>query len=792
MTDTIFPPIAAKINHSSTVHGDIIIDPYAWLRDQDWPSIQNQEIINYLETENEYTASIMFEYAELNNSIFEEIKSRIALDDYTVPYRDGDYEYYTRITNGQQYWVSFRKNIHTGIEEITLDQNQLSDGKEYFALGASAISRDDKLIAYSVDYNGNEHYTILIKNLQTGTMLQDEIPNSIGPIVWNGISDGFFYTSVTQNWRTKEVKFHTLGHHHDYDETIYFEPDIDGQDSTFGVHIRKSADEKLLFIYVESKDIREVYYRQIDPCQQDDEHDIDKLPNKNAGKLHKIVAREQGKIYQVVHHHGYFYALTNDVGPNFRLVRISAEEAKERESMLYDSMDLNAEAYGWKEIIAMSNNEYLNGIFTYDKHIVLASSNTITGLELITVYSVKLNDNKSAGDNTQIHSNSSLKPARNDELVMLKQLAFPDAAYSLSLIYTTFDAKALRYEYSSLRMPYSIFEINFSDLESAEGAAKRPTTESEYGSILKRSFAGGVNPDDYEVKRTYIPSEKEHNVLIPVSIVKRKEQDLKGKDAINSKTEAHPLLLYGYGSYGVAMSPFFRSSIFSLLDRGFTFAIAHIRGGDELGRAWYESAKFMTKKRTFEDFISVANGLVHLGYTKHEHMIIHGGSAGGMLVGACLNISPSICAAAVAEVPFVDVLNTMLDGDLPLTPGEYNEWGNPSDSKEYYEYIKSYSPYDNVKKQSYPPMLVTAGLHDPRVTYWEPAKWVAKLRDMKTDNNNLLLKIEMTHGHRGASGRFDRFKEVSFMYTFMLMSLNMADIIEGGDKNKERAREDLS
>ncbi len=744
----VSPPIAKQILNSCAIHDDIITDCYEWLRDKNWPNVNDQDVLQYLKDENSYTDDVMKQHQALNDQIFQEIKSLISLKDFTVPYIDSEYEYYSKIEEEQEYWVHFRKHIKSAIEQIVIDSNTLSKDKDYFSLGISEVSPNHELVAYSVDYTGDEHYTIFIRNIKTGETFLDQIPNTIGSIVWNSLSNGFYYTPLTQNWRVKEVKFHYLGDDLNNDITIYKEYDIDEKDSTFQVNIRQSEDKKLLFINVESTDVTEFYYSYIN----------------NAQNIYKLVSRQQNKLYQIVYQSGCFYALTNDQGSNFRLVTIKEKNIIEENNDHNNHIDIdhkdNVEKSNagniedWTEVLAVEKDQYLNGIWAYENHIVIQSLSTKTGLEEITVYK---------RENSKTYN-----------LKFLKKLTFPDSAYSLSLIYTTFDAQALRYQYSSFKSPNSIFEIKFSDMELSIQSDMQSNVQNSsnlYHDVLlvKQGYSGNLNLDDYLIERIYIASEKEENILIPVSIVRKKDD---AKPQLSK-----PLLLYGYGSYGISIAPSFRPSIFSLLNRSFTFAIAHIRGGDDLGRGWYESAKFLNKKKTFNDFISVANGLVNLGYTEHKRMIIHGGSAGGMLVGAYLNMTKHLCGGAIANVPFVDTLNTMLDSTLPLTPGEFNEWGNPQESKEYYEYIKSYSPYDNIQKKNYPPLFVTGGLHDPRVTYWEPAKWVAKLRQMKTDTNILLLKTEMSHGHKGASGRFEYIKEISLMYTFILMVLNMTDTV---------------
>jgi oligopeptidase B len=373
----------------------------------------------------------------------------------------------------------------------------------------------------------------------------------------------------------------------------------------------------------------------------------------------------------------------------------------------------------WREVIPHNDKVYLTDLALYKHYVALNLKEN--GLPTLVIYDHDFKNHK--------------------------KVNFPDEAYSAEIQFTTIDDPYLRIEYSSLNTPRTIIEYDM-------------TAGISYTRKVQQ-IPSGYSSQDYETKRLYVRSRD--GVQVPISLVYKKSMLNEG---------ANPLYLYGYGSYGIAMKPHFRSNIISLLDRGFIYAIAHIRGGDDLGYDWYESAKFLNKKHTFNDFIDCAEHLIKAGYTTKGNIVIHGGSAGGMLMGVVLNERPELFKAAIADVPFVDVLNTMLDDNLPLTPGEFKEWGNPK-QKEYYDYIKSYSPYDNIKKQSYPAILVTAGLNDPRVTYWEPAKWVAKLREYKTDSNILLLKTNMDAGHAGESGRFNYLKEIAFMYGFVLMIYGM-------------------
>jgi oligopeptidase B len=325
-------------------------------------------------------------------------------------------------------------------------------------------------------------------------------------------------------------------------------------------------------------------------------------------------------------------------------------------------------------------------------------------------------------------------------------IKFPDQAYTASLYSTNYEENDVRLNYSSLAKPSTVYEYDFYN--------------DKLNTLKIQEIPSGFNPEDYNVERLYVQNDGGE---VPVSLFYKK--------SLFKKDGSNPLYLYGYGSYGISVPPTFRNSAISLVNRGVVYAIAHIRGGDDLGHDWYEAAKFLNKKRTFNDFLACAEFLIQENYTTKGNIIIAGGSAGGMLIGNVINQKPELFKAAIAHVPFVDVLNTMLDENLPLTPGEFKEWGNPKD-KEYFEYILSYSPYENVKRQNYPHIFVTAGLSDPRVGYWEAAKWVARLRDKKLDNNKLYLKTNMEFGHMGASGRFDYLKEAAEDLVFIFDIIN--------------------
>ncbi len=679
------PPIAKIITEISHHHGEELVDNYAWLRDKNWPKVETAEILDYVNAENDYYKK--HENKVLEKEIYDELRGRIQEEDesYPVRGRKGKFYYFYRMLKGKDYPVIYRKSDRC--EELLLDCNLLAVGKSSFSMGDTEVSEDNSKLIYAYDSDGSERYNIHVKDIASGKDLADIITGTIGAIVWNNASDGFYYEALNENWHVDKVFFHRLGAKQSDDMLIAYEID-----PIFSLSIGRSSSDQYLFVGSHSKTSNEIQYRSL---------------NDEQALLKMTIPRRKDHLYEIDHFKSDFYIHTNDQGKNFRLVSLPDKE--------------NFAEANFKEIIAHNPDQYLIDINLYDKCLVVVKK--VLGLNKIDFYNI-------------------------DDHKLAKSYNFDEETYQANVVYTNNDDPYVRVSYSSLTKPRSVLEYDFSTGETY--IRKVDQIPSGYDASL------------YTAKRLWIKSKD--GTEVPISMVYR-------KDKVKPNT-SNSLLLYGYGSYGYAMPVSFRPNIISLLDRGFIYVIAHIRGGDELGFEWYESAKFLTKKRTFEDFIAAAEYLTDQNYTNKDKLHIMGGSAGGMLMGKVVNERPELFKSVVAEVPFVDVLNTMLDATLPLTPGEFEEWGNPIASKEYYDYIKSYSPYDNVKKQNYPDMLVTAGITDPRVGYWEAAKWVAKLRQNKQDDNLLLLKTEMDSGHQGQSGRFKGLEEVAFVYSFLLSRYN--------------------
>lgn len=686
-TPVPIPPKAAKISHVTEILGEKLEDSYAWLRTKNWPKVEESNILDYLKAENTYTQAILKPYQQQQDALYQEMISRIKLEDSTVPIQKNNYYYYSRTEKDSNHVIYCRKyDSLTAPEEIILNGNTLALNKRYFNLGAIAISQDHQKLAYAVDYTGAERHIIRVKDFKIDKELKDKIENTSGEIFWNKEGTGFFYTRLSDQLRVEEAYFHRLGDDQKNDILIYKEPD-----HTFWVSLTQSDTKRFIFINSASKDSAEVRY-------------IDLEHPKIRPVL--IQARKNNHQYSVNHHGDLFYILSNDTGKNFRIATTAIMYPEQKH---------------WKELIAHNPSIYLKNINLYKEHLALTIKEQ--GLTKIKI----------------IHL-----PSRQEEIIQ-----FPDPSYEASLMYTTFDARGARITYSSLVTPDSVLEYHFEN--------------KKLNTLKTLEIPSGYNSDDYQCERVF--ATHQDGTKIPVSLFYKK--------SLFKKDGKNPLYLYGYGSYGLVVPSRFRTEILSLVNRGFVYAIAHIRGGDDMGYLWYENAKLLTKWNTFNDFIAVSDYLINEKYTTSGNITIAGGSAGGMLIGVVINERPELFKAALANVPFVDVLNTMLDETLPLTPGEFKEWGNPKDPK-YFQYIKSYSPYDNIKKQHYPNLYVSAGLNDPRVTYWEPAKWVAKLRDMKTDNHLLLLDIQMDAGHSGEAGRFGYLKEIAKEQLFVLMSYGLA------------------
>jgi oligopeptidase B len=678
------PPIAEPRPHRYEIHGDSCRDDYHWLRERD-----NAEMLAYLEAENAYTDAMMAESKTLQTTLYEEMRGRVREADLSVPEQVDDYFYYSRTEKGRQYPIYCRRQGSLeGDEEILLDQNKLAEGRSYTAVGNYRVSPDHRLLAYAVDFAGNEHYTLFVKDLSTGELLSDVIPDTYYGLEWDAAGHVLFYTTLDSATRPFRVLRHRLRDDPAGDVVVLTEPD-----ERYFVTVRKSKNGRYVLIRLRSAMTHEEWF----------------IPADHAEAAPIVIQpRRQGLEYGVEHHGDSFYIVTNDQAVDFRLMvaPVSAPGIEQ-----------------WCEVIAQEPGAKLERVEPFRDHLVIHLRSG--GLKQLRIMEFA-EDGRPSGDQHEI--------------------AFPEPVYTIAGNRNpNFNSRLVRLTYSSLTTPKTVYDYDMSERSLV---------------VRKREeVLGGYDPSAYFSERQWATADD--GTRVPISLVYRRDLRREG---------GNPLWLYGYGSYGATMEPGFNANRLSLLDRGFIYAIAHIRGGGEMGRAWYEQGKLMAKKSTFSDFVACADFLVDGGYTSPDRLVISGRSAGGLLMGAVVNLRPELFAAVIAGVPFVDVINTMLDPTIPLTVTEYEEWGNPNE-RDAYAYMKSYSPYDNLAAVDYPHILATAGLNDPRVQYWEPAKWVAKLRTLKTDERQLLLKTNMAAGHGGASGRFDYLEELAFEYAFALDAL---------------------
>ena len=683
--NAISPPVAAKHPVTTTIHQHQRTDDYAWIRDK-----ESDEVKTYLDAENAYTQANMHHTEALQGELYDEMLSHIEENDASTPVKVGDYYYYHRIDEGKQYWAHYRKHLTLDAqEEVLLDENELAEtgGHDYFELGALEISPDHQWLAYSTDTTGAETYTVQVKHLASGELLDDKLENNAGTVSWGDSNTLFYTTEESETKRSDKLYRHYLRTSQS-DDVLIFEDN----DGLFNVSAGLSKDEKYLFIASGSIETTEYLF----------------IPTATIDQAAKPVqTRKTGLRYSVEHHNGLFYILTNaDDAINQKLVTCPVETSSQEY---------------WETLIPHRDDVQLEHIELFNDFMV--SYEREGGLHHLKV--TKLADQST-------HT-----------------ISLPEPIYAVGpAANPEFNTSTLRFVYTSLITPMSTFDYNMD------------TRERE---LMKQTKVPGYDASLYTSERIFTTADD--GTQIPISLVYRKSA------WDGTPTCCH---LYGYGSYGHTVEPTFSTTRLSLLDRGMVYAIAHIRGEEIYGRSWYEDGKFLNKKNTFTDFISCAKHLIAKNYTQPEKLSTEGRSAGGLLMGAVLNMAPELFHAALAGVPFVDVVNTMLDESIPLTTGEFEEWGNPKD-EEYYHYMLSYSPYDNVCEQDYPAILVTAGLNDPRVQYWEPAKWVAKLRANKTDNNPLYLHMHMGAGHFASSGRYAYLKDLAFDYAFILDQLGIAD-----------------
>ena len=691
------PPNATKKTHEMTIHGDTRVDDYYWMRLTDEQKSakdkdsQTQEVLDYINAENAYTQKRLKHTEKFQNDLFDEIVGRIKKDDESVPYLDNGYYYYTRYEKGKEYAIHCRKKGSLdGDEEVIMDENELAEGFDYFAIGSMSVSPDNQWLAFGVDTLSRRFYEINFKNLNTGDILQQTIENTTGGVAWANDNETVFYTSKNKvTLLSEKIYRHKVGSDYKNDALVYTE-----DDESYYIGVSRSKSGEYIIIYNSSTLVSDYHILRADNPE---------------GDFKNFSPRGAAHEYGIDHYKDKFYIITNWEAKNNRLMETSD-----------DATDMG----NWKEVIAHRNDVHLLGLEIFNNHLVISErKDGLRGLRVM---------NQKTGSDEYIN--------------------FGEQTYTARIsVNEEFNTNILRYGYTSMVTPSSTYDYNMDT--------------GEITLMKQQEVVGGYDQSLYRSERHYAPGRDGQPV--PISLVYKK--DLKNDPTFNNQgapDNPQNLLLYAYGSYGSTRDPYFSSTRLSLLDRGFIYAIAHVRGSQIYGRQSYDDGKMLNKKNTFTDFIDAGKYLVKEGLTDSNHLFAEGGSAGGLLIGAVVNMAPELWKGTIAAVPFVDVVTTMLDASIPLTSNEWDEWGNPEEKK-YYDYMLSYSPYDQVEDQIYPNILVTSGFFDSQVQYWEPLKWMAKLRDHWQGENNLYLHMNMDAGHGGKSGRFRRYREVALEYAFL-------------------------
>ncbi|MGC8463230.1 MAG: S9 family peptidase [Acidimicrobiales bacterium] len=727
------PPLPERRPVRLEAHGDVRVDDWYWLRDRDDPAV-----LAHLEAENAYTEAATARMAPLRQRLYEEIVARIAETDLSVPVRKGPWWYYARTVEGFDYPVHCRRPAQPdddGVgdpprppgpgedpdpdEQVLLDENVLASGHDYFALGNLSVSPDHQWLAYSVDTTGGERYRMRFRRLGTGEESPESLEDTSYGVAWANDNETVFVVRVDEAMRPYQLWRHVVGTDPAEDVLVHEE-----LDERFYLGVGRTRDDAYIICSLDSKITSEVWVLDADAP---------------GGAFTVVEPRRHGIEYGVDHVRGdpdrglpgRFLIVTNDGAEDFRLV---------------EAPDDQPGRASWLEVLPPRPGVRLEGVDPFAGHWVVAEREE--GEARLRVLDPA---NGSSQPVTPPESPSTVWAGANPE----------------------YDTTVVRYEYTSLVTPRSVYDL---DLSTGETRLRK-----------RQQVLGDFAPQRYRTERRWATADD--GTRVPISLVYRADLVSPPDEATSTATgEPAPCLLYGYGSYEASIDPTFSSLRLSLLDRGFVFAIAHVRGGGELGRRWYEDGKLDRKTNTFTDFVACARLLVTSGWTAPDRLVARGGSAGGLLMGAVANLAPELFRAIVAEVPFVDCLTTILDPSLPLTVLEWEEWGNPVEDPDAYQLLKSYSPYDNVRSTDaegrplrYPDLLVTGGLNDPRVGYWEPAKWVAKLRAANPDNR-VLLKMELGAGHGGPSGRYDAWRDEAFVYAFVLDAVGRGDDLpEAGD-----------
>jgi len=693
-SNNILPPDVKKIPKDMQTHGHVRTDNYYWMRLTDEQKSaekyddQTQNVVDYIGKETEYLENSLKHTKPLQKTLYDEMVGRIKKDDESVPYFENKYYYYSRYEEGKEYPIYCRKyKSLKNDEEIILDVNILAEGHDYFAIGGMSISPNNQWLSYGVDTLSRRYYNIYFKNLVSGNVLEQTIPNTSGGAAWANDNSTVFYTSKNKVTLLGEKIFrHKIKTDYKEDVLMYFE-----KDETYYNGVYRSKSGQYIIIYNSSTLVSDYHILNA---------------NEPDGQFVNFSPRGKKHEYDIQHYENYFYIISNKEAPNNRLMRtkISATGIS-----------------NWEEVIAHRKDVHLLGLEIFKNHLVFSERKD--GLRAIRI------KNMISGDDRYIN--------------------FEEGTYSAYISTNEeYDSNILRYSYSSMLTPSSVYDYNM---------------DTQDKKLLKQSEVIGKGYDQslYDAETIYATARDGEK--IPIYLVYRK--DLK-------KEGAQPLLLYSYGSYGSTSDPYFSSARLSLLDRGIIYALTNVRGSQIFGRQSYEDGKLLKKKNTFYDFIDAGKHLVNKKYTSPDQLFCSGGSAGGLLISAVVNMEPDLWKGAITAVPFVDVVTTMLDSSIPLTSNEWDEWGDPRE-EEYYHYMLSYSPYDQIEKKKHPNILVTSGFFDSQVQYWEPLKYVAKLRDFWEGNNKLYLYMNMDAGHGGKSGRFKIYKEIALEYAYLLDLVNI-------------------
>ena len=684
-------PIAKRLSHIwSRPTGDVE-DPYAWLANRDDPDTSA-----YLEAENAYSSAWFDERADLIEDIFGEIRSRVQETDLSPPVFHGDWWYVTRTVDGLAYPIHCRARTAEEASdparaEVMLDQNIEAEGCEYFDLGAFDISPDHRLAAWSADTNGDEHYTLKIRDLVSGTDLEDTIADTTwGGIAWSIDGRYVFYVTPDEQERPCRVWRHRLGTAQSDDTLVFEEPD-----QRFFVGIGMTRSEEWILIHSGSKTSSEQWLLPAaDPTAQP----------------MAVLERTDDLEYEIDHWGDRFVVLTNLDAVDFRIMTAPLDAPGE-----------------WTELVPHVPGQRITSIDPFAGHLVIHE-----WVDAQPRLRILGRDNPEArvldlGDLAMGAGNGGIEPH--------------DVNVGANPEWTS---PTLRVMYQSLTTPATIADVD---------------VVTDAVTIVKRTPTPNVDLSRYRAWREWVTAPD--GTEVPLDVIA----------AVDTPTDGTaPGVLYGYGAYEVSLPPWFSVGRLSLLDRGVVWALAHPRGGGELGRGWYLGGKLHNKTNTFTDTLACAHHLAETTLCSPERLALRGGSAGGLLVGACVTREPGTFAAAVAEVPFVDIVTTMNDATLPLTVTEWEEWGDPRHD-DFAAYMVAYSPYDNTVAADYPALFVTAGLNDPRVSYHEPAKWVARLRAVRTNDAPLLLRTEMGAGHGGPTGRYDAWRDEARVLTFLLSVL---------------------